>query len=211
MSAPVILFENAAPDHRSLSLSLGPGECALIQHADVNELLFGDWALGLEDPKTGRVQFGDRAWNQRGIRQAASARAEIGRIYEEPRFLNNLNISENTTLAIRYHHRTQVEEADAHATQLAESMGLDFIRERPARVPEADKLLAQWIRALMLDPKLLVVEFPFSRLSPTMFTEAIWDTVAKHQSRGMAILWLSARPDFAEHVPFSIHKTVALR
>ena len=161
-------WEPAAPPIvRDATFAIGPGQVALIE--GLASRASERWAhalSGLEPPDAGAVRFEGRPWEALTPYEAAAARAlRLGRVFAGTAWLSNLDVSENITLPARHFtNRPEAELLDA-AGRLARSLGLGGVPDgRPAWVDERELQLAQWTRALLNRPVLLLIEHPLAHL-----------------------------------------------
>lgn len=150
-----------------------------------------DLAAGLQLSATGRIGFEGQDWTTRRPLEAAAARGRMRRIFAGQAWVSNLDIDENVTLAQRQHTRRPPDEIRTEAEALAQQLGLPRLPgTRPAWTPRHEKNIAQWVRALLGTPSLLVVEQPWpdftSATGQTLLTE-----IKKKRAAGMAVLWLT--------------------
>ncbi len=175
----------------TLSFALAPGGLAVLPVQDGALWPLGDLAGGVLEPERGVVLFEGRPWTALDADAAAAARARIGRVPSDVAWLSNLDVDENVTLPLRYHRRLPAVEALALARGLAERVGLNaFPPGRPVHVTRTALRLAAWVRALSLDPVLLVVDQPF----PEDAGDLLRGEVERRMKAGMAVLWAGALP-----------------
>ena len=176
-----------------VSLSLAPGALCLVRVPDGAPVTpLADAACGVLDPEAGAVLFAGREWASCGAGEAAAARGRIGRVFERAGWLSNLDVDENITLAQRYHRRRTPEDTLEEARALARELGFDGLPAgRPAFVERDLLLRAQWIRALMGNPALLLLERP-GRDMPARALDPLVAAVNQRRERdGTAVLWLT--------------------
>lgn len=197
---PLLTFQHvtleASPPYdaglRDVSLALAPGALALVrlpQGTTVTPL--ADLACGVIAPEQGEVAFQGASWNGQGADQEATRRGLIGRVFERAGWLSNLDVDENITLARRYHERWEPAEALRQAQDLALRLGLPGVPAgRPALVPRGELLRAQWVRALLGEPVLLLLERPVRDL-PSAWVAPLVAEVQRRRAAGVAVLWLT--------------------
>lgn len=191
-----VSFDERAPyecELRGVSLSLAPGDLWVVRAVEGQPITpLADVACGLVAPESGEVLFSGKPWSARSASDAASARGRIGRVFERSGWLSNLDIDENITLAQRYHMRRSPMEALDEARALARELGLDEIPAgRPAHADRIPLLKAQWVRALMGRPMLLLLERPVRDLSPANFTPLLQAISRLRDQDGVAVLWIT--------------------
>lgn len=204
MSGRVVRFEGVshpAGDAYDLaidrvSFALAPGQLASVEVPVLQSRnALADLACGLFAPEEGSIFVNDRCWTDRGPDDAAAMRGRIGRVFERGDWLQNLDVDENITLPIRYHHGIDPEQALAKAETLAQSLGqAELFRARPARVSRPELQRSQWVRALLGEPELLLIEHP-AREVPHTWLPPFAQAVQAALQRGAAALWISSDPE----------------
>lgn len=180
----------------SASLAVAPGAIVRIDldHGQTWTPI-GDLAMGVVDPDAGEVLFDGAAWSARPADAAASARARIGRVFDQQGWLSNLDVDENVTLPLRYHRGVDLAESSRVAHALAESLGMPGLPPgRPASVARQELRRAQWVRALLADPALLILDRPLKDL-PSAMGAPLRREIEARVARGLAVLWLDERAD----------------
>jgi phospholipid/cholesterol/gamma-HCH transport system ATP-binding protein len=182
---------------QALSFVLEPGGLALVELRSGPVLSpLADLASGVLDPEDGVVLVEGVAWPSRTPDEAAALRGRIGRVFEGPGWVSNLDVDENVTLAARYHQRLEAAEADRLAQALALRLGLPGLPVgRPAHANRQELRRAQWVRALMGPPTLAILEEPMRDLSAEWGTPLLAE-VERQRAAGVAFLWLQ-RPSGA--------------
>jgi phospholipid/cholesterol/gamma-HCH transport system ATP-binding protein len=154
-----------------------------------------DAAEGLVKPESGHVEFLGKSWGAAGIWQAAEMRAKIGRVFDESGWLSNLDVVENVTLAERHRAARPVGEIEGEADKLARAFGLPGVPAgRPAWAPRDNLRRAQWIRAFLGRPLLVLLERPMAGVSRE-YRERLADAVGAARARGAAVLWTTTDRD----------------
>lgn len=199
----VLEFEGVALSHtiqryalvREMDFRVAPGELLLIRcERGGRPSPVAPLAQGLVDVLRGVVRFEGVAWNQGGSRSAAARRGRIGRVFDRLPWVSNLNVQENVALSQRHHtarpDRQIVEEADA----LARKVGLPRVpRGRPAFVPGDVLQRAQWVRAFLGGPALVLLERPMREVSLEHLPQLL-EVVKTHRRRGAAVVWITDDP-----------------
>lgn len=179
---------------RNVSFTLPAGRLLTVHVDAVRRLPLADAAEGLVPPEQGEIACLGRAWSERTPDDAAACRARIGRTFTAGGWLSNLDVDENITLKQRHHTRQPTEEIQRAAIELARRFGFDDLpRSRPAWLDRAELHRAQWIRALLGTPALLLLEFPETGV-PDEWVTALKQAVQERTDTGTATLWLTADP-----------------
>ena len=145
-----------------VSFRLMPGDLARVQLEPGNEQLpLADAAEGLIEPDEGSVAFMGERWPEMTPDRELALRARIGRVFYGHGWISNLNVLENLILAQRHHTSRPDPEIMAEAQDLARSFGLREVPAgRPALVLQRDLRRAEWIRAFLGQPALILLERP---------------------------------------------------
>lgn len=176
-----------------LSLALKPGDLCLVRVSEGEPITpLADVASGLVEPEAGAVLFEGKEWSVCTAEVAAALRGRIGRVFERAGWLSNLDVDENITLAQRYHTKRDPAEILQEARALAEELGLGGIPAgRPAHVERDLLQRAQWIRALLGSPRLLLLERPGRDLPASELAPLIAAVNKRREQHGVAVLWLT--------------------
>jgi phospholipid/cholesterol/gamma-HCH transport system ATP-binding protein len=202
MMETVLTFEDvmlpAGQEHDSgmenVRFTLRPGELVLVVAEPVRRLPLADAAQGLVAPEAGTIAFQGVPWAARSPDEAAAARAKIGRTFLGPAWLSNLDVDENITLKLRHHSTEPVADLESRALELAQSFGFaELPHKRPAWLDREELNRAQWVRALLGAPALLLLEFPELNARDEHLA-ALKSSVRESVDRGAAALWITADP-----------------
>jgi len=168
------------------------GTLAIIQVEPGNEQLpLADLAEGLLCPEKGLVSFQGEAWTTMLPEQVLRRRAQIGRVFDGHGWISNLNVNENVTLSQRHHTRRPNAEILAEAEALAHAFGLSELpKTRPALVSHQNLRRAEWIRAFLGQPLLVLLERPMQGV-PLEFMPHLISAAKTTAARGAALLWLT--------------------
>ena len=151
-----------------------------------------DAAEGLVEPLRGSVVFLGVDWREAAPARAAGLRSRIGRVFEGHGWISNLDIDENVALPLSYHTGRDPEEILKEANALAESLGLGRIPSvRPAFASRKDLRTAEWVRALLGDPALLILEDPLRGVPDELFAD-LRRGIEKAREKGTGVLWISS-------------------
>jgi len=178
-----------------VSFSLAPGDLLAIEvEKGHGRNPLADTAEGLAEPDRGAVLFRGRDWASLPAGVSAEERGRIGRVFETGGWVSNLNIDENITLAQRHHTLRPIEEIAAEGERLARAVGLPGLPAvRPAAAKRPERRTAEWVRAFIGEPALIILEHPMND-AYTSSLSALAGAVETARARGAAVLWLSHDP-----------------
>ena len=128
------------------------------------------------------------------------ARRQMGMVFQHFNLFNNKTVIENLTLVpIELKLKTK-EEAEARAMQLLERIGLaDKRDEYPSKLSGGQKQRVAIIRALAMDPKVILFDEPTSALDPEMVGEVL-ELMKSLAEEGMTMVIVTHEMGFAREV-----------
>ena len=127
----------------------------------------------LEQPTSGTIYFKDVALNGKKVNLDLHRR-EMGMVFQHFNLFPHMTVKKNITLApVKLGLKSQAE-ADAQAMALLERIGLaDKANEYPAMLSGGQKQRIAIVRALSMEPDVLLFDEPTSALDPQMVGEVL--------------------------------------
>jgi len=200
---PVLAFDNVTVKEKrgrvrglcGASFAIHRGELMLVRLAeDAHAAPLADAAQGLGEIEEGSVRFLGQPWQTLAPDAAAALRGKTGRVFESRAWLSNLDLDENVFLAESHHSRRPLTEIKAEALKLAGDFGLSGLGEtRCHNVLPPDLRRAEWVRAFLGNPSLLILERPTRDVASHM-TAPLEEAVSAACKRGAAVLWITSNP-----------------
>ncbi len=128
------------------------------------------------------------------------ARRRMGMVFQQFNLFNNLTVMQNLTLApVKLKLKTPEEAAEA-ATALLRRIGLeDKANEYPSKLSGGQKQRIAIIRALAMDPEVMLFDEPTSALDPEMVGEVL-DLMKELAREGMTMVVVTHEMGFAREV-----------
>jgi ABC-type lipoprotein export system ATPase subunit len=202
----VLLFKQAVlnsdqPDVRieidALQIDEGDAVC-LEATADQGGLVF-DAAQGLSTCLEGNITFLDQDWTSASNDKGNKLRSQMGRTFPQKGWISNLSIAENIFLSQLYAGKRSIKELEKEAREICTDLGLkDIPRDRPSFAQPDVLLKAQWIRCLLGEKDIILLEPPpgvVSESDAAMFYAA----VKKKRSEGTAVFWTGSKKQAANN------------
>jgi osmoprotectant transport system ATP-binding protein len=190
-----------------VDLALAEGEVtALIGPSGSGKTTVLRLLIGLVRPDAGEVTFRDQALDDANL---SAIRARIGYVVQDGGLFPHLDARANVTLMAR----TLRWSADRIATRLDQLMTLarlppDLLARFPAQLSGGQRQRVSLLRALMLDPEVLLLDEPLGALDPLVRMELQQDLAAIFKSLRKTVVLVTH--DLAEASFFS-HDLVLLR
>ena len=151
----------------------------------------------LEEPSGGTILLDGEEVTDKKIDEV---RSRMGMVFQHFNLFPHMTVKKNITLAPVMLHKKTKEEADARAMELLERIGLaDKADEYPNMLSGGQKQRIAIVRALAMDPEVLLFDEPTSALDPEMVGEVLelMKTLAKE---GMTMIVVTHEMGFAKEV-----------
>jgi len=174
--------------NRSVSLSVKPGEA----HAVLGENGAGKSTLmkiiyGAVKPDEGAIQYNGQAVQIRNPQQARAL--GISMVFQHFSLFDTLSVAENVWLGLD--PSLSLAQVSAGITAKAVEYGLDIEPSRPIHTLSVGEMQrVEIIRALLTEPKLLILDEPTSVLTPQA-VDKLFVVLKKLVSQGCSLLYIS--------------------
>jgi len=153
----------------------------------------------LETPDAGRIVFDGQEITGRRLR-VDEYRRQFGMVFQQFNVFPHLKVIDNVTLAPVLEKRLPKDAARAAAEELLRRVGLFEKRdEYPTRLSGGQKQRLAIVRALAMEPKVILFDEPTSALDPEMVKEVL-DVIGDLARSGMTILIVTHEMGFARRV-----------
>jgi polar amino acid transport system ATP-binding protein len=153
----------------------------------------------LEPIDAGRIVVGGQEITTRGV-DVNRVRRGIGIVFQSFNLFPHMTVRENVTLAPRKARGLSRREADEVATRLLDRFGLaDKRDEYPDRLSGGPQQRVAIVRALAMEPRLLLLDEITSALDPELVAEVL-DVIRELAAGGMTMLIATHEMGFARDV-----------
>ena len=127
-------------------------------------------------------------------------RQKMGMVFQQFNLFNNMNVMRNLTAAPVKIKKLPLEEAEAKAEQLLRRVGLlDKAAAYPSQLSGGQKQRIAIVRALMMEPEVMLFDEPTSALDPEMIGEVL-DVMKARAQTGMTMIVVTHEMRFAREV-----------
>lgn len=124
-------------------------------------------------------------------------RARIGVVFQHFNLFSHMSVINNVTLAARKVFKWDKDRAEARAMELLKRIGMDQkAKEFPDRLSGGQQQRVAIVRALMMDPELLLLDEITSALDPLLVGEVL-EMVEEIKAQGATILMATHEMHFA--------------
>jgi len=191
--APLLQFVGASKTFEAvvaiepLDLSVAPGETlVLIGPSGCGKTTVLRMALGLLWPDAGQIRFRGELLSPANVQQA---RRSMGYVVQEGGLFPHLTAGQNVSLMARHLRwpRTRIEQRQAELAALTR-FPLDALGRYPFQLSGGQRQRVGLMRALMLDPDLLLFDEPLGSIDPVVRAELQQDLLRVFKQTAKAVV-----------------------
>ncbi|MBR2544134.1 amino acid ABC transporter ATP-binding protein [Candidatus Saccharibacteria bacterium] len=151
----------------------------------------------MEEPTSGEIIMDGELVTAKNIRKI---RRNLGMVFQHFNLINNLTVMENLTLAPVKLHLMSRDAAEKCAMELLRHIGLPTkAGAYPASLSGGQKQRVAIIRAMMLNPEVLLFDEPTSALDPESIGDVL-SLIRELAERGMTIMIVTHEMSFAKEI-----------
>lgn len=153
----------------------------------------------LEKPESGDVIFNGVSLLDNTVK-LDKLRQQIGMVFQHFNVFPNLTVLENITLAPILERNLSKKEAELNAMNLLQTVGLkDKAMEYPKKLSGGQKQRLAIVRALAMQPEIMLFDEPTSALDPEMVKDVL-DVIKDLAISGMTIVIVTHEMNFAKEI-----------
>lgn len=153
----------------------------------------------LEEPTRGKIWFAGEEITAPGV-DVNRHRQKMGMVFQHFNVFNNLNVLDNITLAPKLEKKVPKDEAEKRAMELLKTVGLEDKRQQfPRKLSGGQKQRLAIVRALAMDPDVILFDEPTSALDPEM-VKGVLNVIKDLAKSGMTIVIVTHEMAFAREV-----------
>ena len=153
----------------------------------------------LEKPEKGQIFFNGEEITGKKV-DIDKHRQKMGMVFQQFNVFPHLTVAENITLAPKMLKGMSEEKANAMAAELLTRVGLiDKYDEMPGNLSGGQKQRLAIVRALAMEPEVMLFDEPTSALDPEMVGEVL-DVIKGLVESGMTCIIVTHEMRFAEEV-----------
>jgi molybdate/tungstate transport system ATP-binding protein len=147
--------------------------------------------VGLVPIKSGKIYIGDR-----DVTGLPPEKRDISIVYQDYALFPHLTVMDNITYGLHF-HKIDKRKAQERLAQLLDVLNLSHLQHRlPANLSGGEKQRVSVARALMVNPRVLLLDEPLSALDPGFREEVRGSLKTLH--RTSSVTFLMVTHDFAE-------------
>lgn len=153
----------------------------------------------LEIPTSGRILFEGQDITAKGV-DINVHRQKMGMVFQHFNVFPNMSVEKNITLAPVLLKRKTAEEAHDQAMALLDRVGLrDKADVRPTKLSGGQKQRLAIVRALAMEPDVMLFDEPTSALDPEMVGEVL-EVIRELAKEGMTMMIVTHEMGFAREI-----------
>ena len=154
----------------------------------------------LEKPTSGRVIFEGNDMTAAGKKELSVLRQRMGMVFQQFNLFPHLKVKDNITISPMRVRKTSREAAEEKARALLERVGLiDKWDSWPQNLSGGQRQRVAIVRALAMDPDVMLFDEPTSALDPEMVGEVL-DVMRQLAADGMTMMVVTHEMRFAREV-----------
>lgn len=151
----------------------------------------------MEEPTSGEISFEGTLITDKNIQQM---RQKIGMVFQHFNLINNLTVMQNLTLAPVKLKLMNLEAAEKKARNLLRHIGLlNKADAYPASLSGGQQQRIAIIRAMMMNPEILLFDEPTSALDPESIGDVL-DLIREVVDAGMTVMIVTHEMGFAREI-----------
>ena len=183
---------------RGVNFELGAGErVVVLGPSGSGKSTFLRCINRIEEPTAGEIYFGDTLITDKNIQKI---RQDIGMVFQHFNLINNLTVMKNLTLAPVILKLMDEETAEKKARELLRHIGLANKAEAyPASLSGGQKQRIAIVRAMMLNPKVMLFDEPTSALDPESIGDVL-SLIREVAKAGMTMMIVTHEMNFAKEI-----------
>ncbi len=153
----------------------------------------------LEKPTSGQIIFEGTDITAKGF-DVNKHRQKVGMVFQQFNLFNNLNVLDNVTIALDKVKHVKKDEAEKKAMELLARVGLaDKAEAYPSQLSGGQKQRIAIVRALAMEPDVLLFDEPTSALDPEMVGEVL-GVISNLAKEGITMVVVTHEMGFAQKV-----------
>ena len=153
----------------------------------------------LEQPTAGKIYFEGEDITAKGF-DVNKHRQKVGMVFQQFNLFNNLTVLENITISLTKVKKQSEEESKEKALKLLKRVGLeDKANAYPSQLSGGQKQRIAIVRALAMEPDVLLFDEPTSALDPEMVGEVL-AVMKQLAADGMTMIIVTHEIGFAREV-----------
>ena len=153
----------------------------------------------LEQPTAGKIYFEGEDITAKGF-DVNRHRQKVGMVFQQFNLFNNLTVLENITISLTKVKKQSEEESKEKAFKLLKRVGLENkANAYPSQLSGGQKQRIAIVRALAMEPDVLLFDEPTSALDPEMVGEVL-DLMRDLAKDGMTMVVVTHEMGFAREV-----------
>ena len=153
----------------------------------------------LEQPTAGKIYFEGKDITAKGF-DVNRHRQKVGMVFQQFNLFNNLTVLENITISLTKVKKQSEEESEEKALKLLKRVGLeDKANAYPSQLSGGQKQRIAIVRALAMEPDVLLFDEPTSALDPEMVGEVL-QVISNLARDGITMVVVTHEMGFARKV-----------
>lgn len=192
----------------SVSFEIPAGSvCKLITDSDYEKRVLLNTILAVQRPAGGKVFLFGKDIYTASKKELLAILRNIGMVWSYGGLVSNLKVWENIALPVWYHRSIRPQDAEKRVLEIFGLMGegashlMDHMGSLPGPLPLHEKRMIGTVRAILMEPELMIYDSLFEGVSADMAEGALRLTTSFHSERpGRTSVYVSSDEDSLKDV-----------
>ncbi len=162
-------------EFENVTFRVPPGAlCKIILHSRHYRRVFLNTMLLLQKPAVGTVFLFGKDGYSISEEECLKIFQRVGVARDDGGLIGNLNVWENITLPTLYHRKKRPEDLEEAAIAILSGIGMagpemiEYMCRKPGQLQAQERGLAGLVRAMLMEPELIIYDDIFEEMSPEM-------------------------------------------
>jgi molybdate transport system ATP-binding protein len=172
-----------------VAFAVSPGITILFGASGAGKTTLLNCLAGLETPEEGRISLGGTTFFDSGRLNVPTARRRIGYVFQDPALFPHLTVEQNIRYGIA---KAPAEQQHVAGGSLARAFRIEqLLRRYPSEISGGERQRAALARALVTEPRLLLLDEPVAALDAPTKSRILEDLLSWNQLHPIPILYVT--------------------
>lgn len=184
------LEDISTEEFNSVYIDINKGSlCKIIANSDHEKNILRDTILGIKKPLKGRAFLFGKDIYSTSEKEYYEIFKKVGMVWRDGGLISNLKVWENIILPLKYHTGKIAQKIEKRIIELFSEIGMDttnlteYMGKLPGPLPRHEKMFINILRAMLMEPDLIIYDSIFAGLNPEMIERLTTLTMRFHTEK----------------------------